>query len=147
MKLVSPLNWFTVVNALLRASSPVGLSAFLPPSERIHTPFNAHSPPIPIPESALVLLPLTENWRTTDFTLRSCLGTWSAVHVREWVLRAIARYKYVIGTLFPFHTSRASYQVPARGDSSRIFTNENQPSNKSGSKAATDRYCTARRER
>jgi len=90
----------TVINALLRASGPVGLSAFLPPPERTFPPFDARNPPIPIPEESPVLLPLTKDWQTTAFTLHSCLQAWGPVHVREWVLRAMARYKYVVGTLF-----------------------------------------------
>lgn len=95
-----PLNWFTVINALLRASGTVGLSAFLPPAERVYPPSDAHDAPIPIPGDAPVLLPLTNNWKTTDFTLHSRLRAWGPVHVREWVLRVMSRYKYVVGTSF-----------------------------------------------
>ena len=98
LSLVLPLNWFTVINALLRASGAVGLSAFLPPAERVYPPSDIHNPPIPIPGDAPVLLPLTNNWKTTDFTLHSRLRAWSPVHVREWVLRVFSRYNYVVGT-------------------------------------------------
>jgi hypothetical protein len=101
LRLVPLFNCFTVINALLRASGPVGLSAFLPPSERVYPPAGAQNPPIPIPDDTPVLLPPTKSWQTTDFTLHSCLRAWGPVHVREWVLKAMARYKYVIGTLFP----------------------------------------------
>lgn len=99
LRLVPSLNWSTVINALLRASGPVGLSAFLPPLERIYLPFGVQSSPIPIPEEVPVLLPLTKDWQTTDFTLHNCLPARSPVHIREWVLRAMARYKYVVGML------------------------------------------------
>lgn len=99
-KLVSPSNYCTVINALLRASGPVGLSAFLPPLERTYPPFDARNPPRPIPEEVPVHLPLTKVWQTTDFTLHSCLQARGPVHVREWVLRTMSRYKYVVGTLF-----------------------------------------------
>jgi len=86
-----------IINALLRASGPVGLSAFLPPYERIYPSSNAQNPPIAVPEGAPVYLPLTKNWQTTDFTLHNCLQARSPVRVREWVLRTMARYKYVVG--------------------------------------------------
>jgi len=103
-----------IINALLRASGPVGLSAFLPPSERVYPPAGAQNPPIPIPDDTPVLLPPTKSWQTTDFTLHSCLRAWGPVHVREWVLKAMARYKYVIGdTPYKFVQMKRRLQTEA----------------------------------
>lgn len=134
LSLALPLNVFTVINALLRASGTVGLSAFLPPAERVYSPSDPYGSPTPIPGDAPVFLPLTNNWRTTDFTLHNRLRAWGPVRVREWVLRVMCRYKYVVGASFFLRSSPPSLSPLSRRDSFRVFTNEKQQSNISRSK-------------
>lgn len=50
------------------------------------------------------MLPLTKDWWQTDFSLDGVLGLYAgrreedgSVDVREWSMRALQRYRYVIG--------------------------------------------------
>ncbi|KAG8686910.1 hypothetical protein FRC09_013844, partial [Ceratobasidium sp. 395] len=80
-----------IINALVAASGPLGLSAFLP--NRPHGLKSVHqqSPRDPVPH-----LPLVSDYQTGDFSLRSVLGD-SVTDVREWTVRMLQRYRFVLG--------------------------------------------------
>jgi 3-O-alpha-D-mannopyranosyl-alpha-D-mannopyranose xylosylphosphotransferase len=81
--------------ALVTASGPTGLSAFMPAphaklinragSKRVHmTP----------------VLPVTDTWQAADFSLASVIGETEApgsVNLRQYTVRLLARYLYVSG--------------------------------------------------
>ena len=81
--------------ALVTASGPTGLSAFMPPS---HAQFRnqagskrTHMTPV---------LPVTDTWQAADFSLTSVIGESEApgaVNLRQYTVRLLARYLYVSG--------------------------------------------------
>ncbi|SPC66684.1 uncharacterized protein UHOD_02171 [Ustilago sp. UG-2017b] len=85
-----------IVAALLKVSGRSGISAFLPPSTatlRVPADFDSLG--------SRAHLPLTEQWRETDFSLSSILaqpqGT-KEISLRTWCTRLIQRYQYVLGS-------------------------------------------------
>lgn len=103
--------------ALVKASGPVGLSAFLPPSERIFPALatSASDPSLSIPH-----LPLVSDWHSGDFSLSAVLDTSVDTSIRAWSLELLQRYRYVVGdtpALFERITSaRAARSVLERID-------------------------------
>ena len=81
-----------VINALINQSGKSGLSAFFPAKDvEVETatvdPEIAH-------------LPLTSNWRDTDFSLESVTrgeSTSITLNLREWGMKMLSRYLYVTG--------------------------------------------------
>lgn len=81
-----------VIAALINASGPAGLSAFLPAAGTV-LPISD-----PLPTEVQPHMPLTKTWRGTDFNLRAVVQSHEAeVDVRAWVLRLLARYQYTSG--------------------------------------------------
>lgn len=80
-----------VLSAVVAASGPAGLSALLP------------SPPSDVDTKDAVVdvphMPLTKDWRTTDFTLRAIVPDVETIDLRAWCLRLLARYQYSLGGL------------------------------------------------
>ena len=81
-----------VINALVRASGPLGLSAFLPDPER-RSPATGG----PLDIDAVPHLPLVDDWHNGEFALRSAMHLAPGTSVREWSMRLMQRYRYVIG--------------------------------------------------
>lgn len=105
------------IMALVKASGPVGQSAFLPTSERV---FSAIPDSTPDPALAIPHLPLVPDWADGDFSLRGVLDTSRDTSVRTWSMELMQRYRYVIGdtpALFERITSaRAAKSVLDRID-------------------------------
>ncbi|KAG8745306.1 hypothetical protein FRC10_008323 [Ceratobasidium sp. 414] len=80
-----------VINALVAASGPLGLSAFLP--NPTHGLKSTHQQSV---GDSVPHLPLVSDYRTGDFSLRGVLGG-STTDVREWTVRMLQRYRFVIG--------------------------------------------------
>ena len=81
-----------VINVLVRASGPLGLSAFLPDPER-RSPATGG----PLDIDAVPHLPLVDDWHNGEFALRSAMHLAPGTSVREWSMRLMQRYRYVIG--------------------------------------------------
>lgn len=106
-----PLNlaWYIVVRALVIASGKKGLDAFLPDPKR-NVEFAKISP---VADERDPFLPLDSTWSQIDFSLDKVLAPWAVnahptsserqksskgtVNVREWTMRAMARYRFVLG--------------------------------------------------
>lgn len=95
-----------VITALTRASGPLGLSAFLPPSERTLGSFAGKLPSLPFPfldaapsdtNQDIPHLPLADKWQDGRFALRDVMGAAGERNVRKWTLALLQRYRYVIG--------------------------------------------------
>ncbi|KAG9119574.1 hypothetical protein FRC07_005346 [Ceratobasidium sp. 392] len=80
-----------IINALVAASGPLGLSAFLPNPPHGLKSTHQQSVHDPVPH-----LPLVSDYRSGDFSLRGVLGD-SATDVREWTVRMLQRYRFVLG--------------------------------------------------
>ena len=85
----------TVIQSLMRASGRLGLEAFLPSPHRVAAASeNAprlHTEDVPH-------LSLEERWQDGQFSIHSTLATSSQdVNVRDWALRLLERYRFVIG--------------------------------------------------
>lgn len=88
----------TVTLALLRASGELGLEAFLPPPTRVVSyGLGRYSSPEDVDPTPH--LPLNDRWEDGEFTLSDVLsGAPQDTNVREWTLRLLERYRFVIGT-------------------------------------------------
>ncbi|KAG9092209.1 hypothetical protein FRC06_000197 [Ceratobasidium sp. 370] len=80
-----------IINALVSASGPLGLSAFLP--NPTHGLKSTHQQSVRDPAPHL---PLVSDYQTGDFSLRGVLGD-STTDIREWTVRMLQRYRFVIG--------------------------------------------------
>jgi 3-O-alpha-D-mannopyranosyl-alpha-D-mannopyranose xylosylphosphotransferase len=87
-----------VITALVTASGPLGLSAFLPPKGTTQTntadiPYPRYLPP---PH-----LPLTSTWHEANFSLDSVLATTTLpnerVDLRQYAMKLLSRYQYLSG--------------------------------------------------
>ncbi|KAG8971643.1 hypothetical protein FRC05_010899 [Tulasnella sp. 425] len=102
-----------ILSALVTRSGETGLSALLPdPSRRFPTrlargaaslpkrgPQRAAAAEAAGGESNLVArLPVAKSWEAADFTLRGVAAQVGSVSVRQWVLQAIYRYRFAIGS-------------------------------------------------
>ncbi|KAG9003573.1 hypothetical protein FRB93_010991 [Tulasnella sp. JGI-2019a] len=82
-----------IISALVTRSGSLGLDAFLPGQNRVF-PQSIIKDSKASPEPPR--LPLTPQWNATDFSLRS-ISPPSGMSVREWAVRAIHRYRFVLG--------------------------------------------------
>ncbi|OJT14234.1 3-O-alpha-D-mannopyranosyl-alpha-D-mannopyranose xylosylphosphotransferase [Trametes pubescens] len=79
--------------ALVKASGPLGLAAFLPPEDRrVHI-----EDPTPTPDGFIPHLPLVDDWHDGKFALRDVLKEAHTTNIRDWSLMLLQRYRYVIG--------------------------------------------------
>jgi len=98
-----------IIRALIAASGHLGLSAFLPESDRRlpslkwdhPSSSSSSSPPSSVGPPHL---PLVSNFHDGDFSLRRVVGPWAetsasegGVSVREWTLQLLQRYRFVVG--------------------------------------------------
>ena len=101
-----------VINALVTASGPLGLSAFFPPATTTYqvpatggkiSPTNVKVWP---PH-----LPLTATWQDADFKLENVLRDSArpgeAVGLRMWCMKLLSRYQYISGGCISFSSSLA----------------------------------------
>lgn len=115
-----------VIHALRSASGETGLSAFLPDPHKVFTasPSASDPPVLPGPPQ----LPLVSDWRVGDFSLRAVLPKEGETNVREWTLRLMERYRFVIGqtpTRFDMVMSAASAQQLVRAiDQDSVSVND-----------------------
>ncbi|KAG9050664.1 hypothetical protein FS837_003391 [Tulasnella sp. UAMH 9824] len=83
-----------IINAVMNKCGQTGLDAFLPDSRRTFPPrpksFFEKADKDPVPR-----LPLTLEWEPVDFSIKGM--TASELSVREWVTRALHRYRFVLG--------------------------------------------------
>ncbi|CAE6459063.1 unnamed protein product [Rhizoctonia solani] len=73
-----------IIRALINQSGNRGLEAFLPPKSK--KPFSREAKPA---------LPLSSRWQDVDFRLSSAVPEW--VNTRQFVLRMLQRYRFVLG--------------------------------------------------
>ncbi|TFY57965.1 hypothetical protein EVJ58_g6702 [Rhodofomes roseus] len=84
-----------VISGLVKASGSLGLSAFLPPAERVVPT----TPPLDSDVDADVPhLPLVDNWQKGDFSLQAVMANSRETNVRQWTLQLLHRYRYVLGS-------------------------------------------------
>ncbi|KAI0819178.1 hypothetical protein BC628DRAFT_1089012 [Trametes gibbosa] len=74
--------------ALVKASGPLGLSAFLPSGERRATVED----PDPSPEGYIPHLPLGKDWHEGQFALWDAMKETHTMNIREWSLMLLQRY-------------------------------------------------------
>ncbi|KIO29921.1 hypothetical protein M407DRAFT_161282 [Tulasnella calospora MUT 4182] len=83
-----------IISAVVNKCGQAGLDAFLPDSRRKFPArpksFFEKADNDPVPR-----LPLTSEWESVDFSIKSM--TASELSVREWVARALRRYRFVLG--------------------------------------------------
>jgi hypothetical protein len=85
-----------VIDALLTQSGQLGLEAFLPPPHRIH--YNVKGRVVkPVDPASNPKLPLSKTLDDASFTLKDVMRDWETIRVRDWILRAMERYRFVIG--------------------------------------------------
>jgi len=87
--------------ALVTASGPLGLSAFLPPKGTTYInrpPKGAWPKYLPPPH-----LPMTPTWHEADFSLENVLSVTALpdeeVDLRQYTMRLLSRYLYLSGEL------------------------------------------------
>ncbi|KAH9916760.1 uncharacterized protein BXZ73DRAFT_53589 [Epithele typhae] len=80
-----------IITALVRASGPLGLSAFLPDETR-----RTEATGEPADESWVPHLPLVEKWQDGRYALRDVMRAAPDTSVREWAMRLMQRYRYII---------------------------------------------------
>ncbi|KAI0323660.1 hypothetical protein GY45DRAFT_553660 [Cubamyces sp. BRFM 1775] len=78
--------------ALVKASGPLGISAFLPSEER-RVPLDGDMEPA----GFVPHLPLVKNYRNANFAVQEVMKNAHTTSVREWSLMVLQRYRYVIG--------------------------------------------------
>lgn len=91
-----------VITALVASSGALGLSAFLPASDRVWKPWE-NSTPEPSPAVA-PHLPLVADYRGANFTLAYVFSQsrGETSNVRGWAAELIARYRFTVG-ITPTH--------------------------------------------
>lgn len=97
--------------ALLKASGRLGLSAFLPPTDRVLPSLAGKTTAV---DGEVPHLPLVEHWEDGEFSLREVMGASRDVGVRDWTLNLLQRYRFVIGLwslVSPNHLSLTSLCV------------------------------------
>lgn len=89
----------TVIQALVAKSGRTGLFEFFPSSEIVIAGVTS--------DPKVAHLPLTRTWGEADFSVASVMGVsedtndGQAVNLREWSMRLLSRYPYVLGKTFP----------------------------------------------
>ena len=96
-----------MIAALVKASGRQGLSAFLPPEERV-VQTSRHGADA---DTAVPHLPLVDNWQKGDFALESVMGNSHETSVRQYALQVLHRYRYVIGMCAPRSASLSSVSL------------------------------------
>lgn len=86
-----------VIQALLGASGQLGLEAFLPPVHRIRYAGRKGRIVNDVDPFSVPRLPLSKVPDTDSFKLQRVLNGAGTIRVRDWVLRAMERYRFVIG--------------------------------------------------
>ena len=84
----------SVINALVNKSGKSGLSAFFPDKDLVVRNATVNL--------EVAHLPLTPNWRATDFSLESITQGDDApfdLDLRMWSMKMLSRYLYVTGKL------------------------------------------------
>ena len=96
----------------MRASGRLGLETFLPSPHRV-VPASEYAPrqhPVDVPH-----LSLEERWQDGLFSVHSALATsLQDVNVRDWTLRLLERYRFVVGkslNAFRVRRSEADYDA------------------------------------
>lgn len=89
--------FFIVIQALLNQSGRLGLEAFLPPTHRIRYSGTKGRAVNDVDPSSVPRLPLSKTPDAASFKLKAVMHDTGTVHVRDWVLRAMERYRFVIG--------------------------------------------------
>ncbi|GJE97686.1 hypothetical protein PsYK624_139070 [Phanerochaete sordida] len=83
------------IQALMKASGRLGMEAFLPPPLRVVPRAEDAST---APDAQIPHLPLAPRWEDAQFSLQAVLGPSPRdINVREWTLRLLERYRFVIG--------------------------------------------------
>lgn len=85
---------FIVIQALVKASGETGLEAFLPSSTRLLSSLAGKITPS---EGDVPHLPLVSHWLDGKYALREVMGSARDVRIRDWTLRLLQRYRFVIG--------------------------------------------------
>ncbi|KAG8885296.1 hypothetical protein FRB98_001881 [Tulasnella sp. 332] len=89
-----------IISALITQSGRSGMDAFLPDKSRMFLQQGGGDQIDASSDAAAPRLPLTSLWNETDFSLRVVLpssGSSGPINVREWAVRAIHRYRFVLG--------------------------------------------------
>ncbi|KAG8988378.1 Xanthine phosphoribosyltransferase 1, partial [Tulasnella sp. 427] len=90
-----------IINAVMNRCGPYGLDAFLPDSKRKFpakpkTFFDkAHPGSSSAAGKQVPRLPLSKDWESVDFSLGAVANT--ELSVRDWVVRALHRYRFILG--------------------------------------------------
>jgi 3-O-alpha-D-mannopyranosyl-alpha-D-mannopyranose xylosylphosphotransferase len=95
VSILSGLSWWLVIMALVTASGPLGLSAFLPDRQttfvnRAETK-RIHMTPV---------LPVTDTWPAADFSLERVISETEEagpVNLRRYTVKLLSRYQYISG--------------------------------------------------
>ncbi|KAI9064662.1 hypothetical protein FKP32DRAFT_1648980 [Trametes sanguinea] len=95
-----------VIQALVKASGPLGLSAFLPSRDR-HIPVQRVSRST---ESRIPHLPLVKDWHDGQFALGDVMHDAHTTSVRQYALMVLQRYRYVIGGTPSMFESLQNYE-------------------------------------
>lgn len=89
-----------IISALLNESGKLGLEAFLPPPHRIHYSSTKGRIVKDVDPDSIPRLPLTKRPGDASFKLKDVMREWDTVRVRDWVVRAMGRYRFVLGASF-----------------------------------------------
>lgn len=101
-----------LIHALVKASGKLGLSAFLPPPERVFRTdaleYEETFSDLPPPH-----LPLVKDWHNGDFSLKGVLHEWSlrsnqGINVRRWIMEMLMRYRFSLGETPSFFVAMTS---------------------------------------
>lgn len=95
-----------VIHILVNQSGELGLEAFLPSTGRkfpkkMRGTGSLFGSSKDREQDAVPRLPLTGSWQSTDFRISTFLPLTEDMTVREWVLRALYRYRFVLGECLP----------------------------------------------
>ncbi|EJD47968.1 hypothetical protein AURDEDRAFT_162942 [Auricularia subglabra TFB-10046 SS5] len=99
-----------VIKALVARSGVLGLETFLPHKHK------TIAPDAITPATVPAHLPLASDWKQADYRLRAVV---SGTNIREWTLRLLARYLFVIGST-PSHFLSISSPKQARNALAKV---------------------------
>lgn len=103
----SSASLLPVIQALTKASGLLGLEAFLPSPYR-SVPTSPDAPPFSA--NNVPHLSMEARWQDGDFRAQSVMGASTRdVNVREWTLRLLERYRFVVGAFFPLAYDTTAY--------------------------------------
>ena len=104
--MLTSIDSYLVIQALVVASGSSGLRAFLPGANITLPLWVAEKNVAPQGEEVEEdpHLPLGSTWQDLDFSLETVLAPWvrllnnrQGVNLRIWIMRALDRYRFVIG--------------------------------------------------